>query len=81
MPNITLSVDEETYRAARVEAAKRDTTVSGLVRDYLNNLNTSAAHEERVAALMAAIAATKGSGFTAAGRLTRDQAHDRQALR
>ncbi len=30
MPNITLSVDETTYRAARVEAAKRDTTARAM---------------------------------------------------
>ncbi|TNF54069.1 MAG: ribbon-helix-helix protein, CopG family [Gammaproteobacteria bacterium] len=35
MKNITLSVDEETYRRVRIAAAERNTTVSALVRDYL----------------------------------------------
>lgn len=33
--NITLSVDDEVYQAARVEAAKRQTSVSAVVRAYL----------------------------------------------
>ena len=33
--NITLSVDDSVYRAARVEAARRNTSVSGVVRAYL----------------------------------------------
>lgn len=35
MKNITLSVDEAVYRAARVEAARRNASVSAVVRAYL----------------------------------------------
>ena len=38
MRNITVSVDEETHRLARVRAAELDTSVSALVRDYLRDL-------------------------------------------
>ena len=38
MRNITVSVDEETYRLARIRAAELDTSVSALVRDYLTSL-------------------------------------------
>jgi len=38
MKNITLSVDEATYRAARKAAAAADSSVSGLVRTYLRSL-------------------------------------------
>lgn len=34
--NITVKIDEETYRRARVRAAKRGTSVSALVRDFLS---------------------------------------------
>jgi plasmid stability protein len=34
--NITLSVDDAVYQAARVEAAKRHRSLSGIVRAYLN---------------------------------------------
>jgi hypothetical protein len=38
MKNITLTVDEETLKAARIYAAEHDTTVSALVRQYLADL-------------------------------------------
>ena len=38
MKNITVSVDEETHRMARIRAAELDTSVSALVRDYLRIL-------------------------------------------
>ena len=38
MKNITVSVDEETHRLARIRAAELDTSVSALVRDYLKAL-------------------------------------------
>ena len=38
MRNITVSVDEETHRLARIRAAELDTSVSALVRGYLRGL-------------------------------------------
>jgi hypothetical protein len=38
MKNITLALDEETYRKARIAAARRDTSVSSLVKQYLLTL-------------------------------------------
>ena len=38
MKNITVSIDEETHRLARIRAAKLDTSVSDLVREYLKSL-------------------------------------------
>ncbi|MEX2580850.1 MAG: DUF6364 family protein [Verrucomicrobiales bacterium] len=38
MKNITVKIDDETYRQARLEAAKRETSVSALVREYLQKL-------------------------------------------
>ena len=38
MKNITVSVDEETHRLARIRAAELETSVSALVRDYLRFL-------------------------------------------
>jgi plasmid stability protein len=35
MKNITLSIDEDVLRAARIYAAEHDTTVNALVRDFL----------------------------------------------
>jgi len=38
MRNITLSVDEDSYRNVRIAAAHRGTSVSGLVREYFRSL-------------------------------------------
>ena len=47
MKNITVKIDEETYRQARLEAAKRETSVSALVREYLQKLTNEEAVLER----------------------------------
>ena len=39
MKNITVSVDEETYRSAHIRAAELGTSVSALVRNYLRSLS------------------------------------------
>ncbi|MDX2265106.1 MAG: DUF6364 family protein [Hyphomicrobiales bacterium] len=46
MKNVTLAIEEEVLAAARVYAAKHNTTVNGLVRDYLKRLATQ---EDRAA--------------------------------
>ena len=38
MKNITVSVDEETHRMARIRAAELDTSVSALVREFLRSI-------------------------------------------
>ena len=43
MKNITVSVDEETHRQARIRAAELGTSVSALVRGYLRDLCTNPA--------------------------------------
>ncbi len=38
MKNLTLSIDDETYRAARIRAAELGTSLSAMVKDYLQGL-------------------------------------------
>ncbi len=38
MKNVTISLDDETHRLARIRAAERGTSLSALVKDYLNGL-------------------------------------------
>ena len=38
MPNITLSVDEEVIKKVRKIAVDKNTTLTALVREFLNNL-------------------------------------------
>jgi hypothetical protein len=40
MKNITITIDDETHRQARIRAAELGTSVSALVKDYLGSLTT-----------------------------------------
>ena len=52
MKNITLKIDDETYRKARVLAAERETSVSAMVREFLQQQTAADdAHARRVASL------------------------------
>ena len=44
MKNITVSVDEETYRLSRIRAAEAGTSVSALVREFLTRLTHAGTH-------------------------------------
>jgi hypothetical protein len=43
MKNVTIAVDDETHRAARIRAAEMGTSLSALVKDYLQGLSGPAA--------------------------------------
>lgn len=87
MRNITLSVDEETYRACRVKAAEAGTSVSALVREYLVRLVRGVSSETEFERLHRqqneAIARIRRDhrGFSAGDRLTREEVHGRSAIR
>lgn len=62
MKNITLKVDDETYRKARIRAAETGTSVSAMVRDFLcaatgDEASQDTHHQEIVAKLQAIYAA------------------------
>ena len=48
MKNITVSLDDETYRRARMIAAQRDTSVSALVKHFLTELASGETAFERL---------------------------------
>lgn len=77
--NITVSVPDEVYRMARVEAAETGTSVSALVADYLRSLSRSKAEFERLAEQQRQIV-SKIEEFRGSDRLDRNELHDR-ALR
>lgn len=76
MKNITVSVDDETYRRARVKAAERDTSVSALVRQFLAELAGTESETERLKREERAIREEIRT-FRATDRLTRDSLHER----
>ena len=76
MKNITVSVDDDTYRRARIKAAERDTSVSALVRDFLTGRGREESEFERLKREEKELRASI-KGFSASDRLPRDELYDR----
>ena len=86
MKNITVSVDEGTYRRARIRAAELDTSVSALVRDYLRTLAVPQAEggpaeseQERRGRLLGEVIekiTANGGGLRMADNLSREDLYD-----
>lgn len=76
MKNITVSVPDDVYRAARIRAAERGSSVSALVGEYLRSLSE---HESEFLRLEAQQHHTQSAigRFRAGDRLGRDELHDR----
>jgi uncharacterized protein YdaU (DUF1376 family) len=77
MKNITVSVDDDTYRRARMAAAERDTSVSALVKEFLGNLTSGETDFERLKREEHALR-ERIRNFSAADRLPRDKLHMRE---
>lgn len=74
--NITVAVPDEVYRAARIRAAERGSSVSALVGEYLRSLSE---HEPEFARLEVQQRRVQGEieHFRAGDRLGRDELHAR----
>ena len=96
MKNITVSVDEETHRNARIRAAELGTSVSALVRGYLRELvaepvdvsrtrvsdsETALQRRRRLLKEVLADIDARGVGLHMDENLPRDALYDRDALR
>ena len=78
MKNITVSLDGETYRRARMIAAQRDTSVSALVKQFLVELASGESETERLKREERALR-ERIVDFDASDRLSRDDVHRRDA--
>jgi plasmid stability protein len=76
--NITVTVDDQTYRRARIRAAEQDTSVSALVKTFLTELASGESDVQRLKREERALR-EQISRFRAADRLPRDDAHRRSA--
>jgi plasmid stability protein len=76
MKNITVTLDDETYRRARIKAAEQNTSVSALVKRFLTEV---AARESELDRLKREERELRDriTSFRAADRLTRDDVHRR----
>ncbi|MDN5850595.1 MAG: hypothetical protein L0H63_13315 [Nitrococcus sp.] len=76
MKNITVSIDDEVHRRARIRAAERGTSVSAAVRDFLNAFAGGETDFERRKRLQDETLASI-ERFRAADRLSRNDVHER----
>jgi len=75
--SITVSLDHETYRRARVIAAERDTSVSALVKQFLVELAKGESEAERLKSEERALR-KRITAFRASDRLPREDVHQRE---
>ncbi len=76
MKNITVSVPDDVYRAARIRAAEQGRSVSAMVAAYLRSVSDQQSEFARLEAQQHRIQA-EIVGFSASDRLSRDELHDR----
>jgi plasmid stability protein len=76
VPNVTVSVPEDIYRAARIRAAERGSSVSALVADYLRSLSERDAGFDRLEAQQKSVQ-VQIERFSACDRLDRGELHER----
>ena len=76
MRNVTLTLPEPVYRRARIVAAERDLSLSGLVRELLTSLVNGETEFERLRKLQDEAFAEIGE-FKASARLSRDELYSR----
>lgn len=89
MKNITVTVDDETYRSARIRAAELDTSVSAMVREYLRLLavrqveearsETAGQRRDRLLREVIQDFDARGTALRAADHLSREELFDRAA--
>lgn len=74
--NVTVSIDEDTYRRARMKAAEQDTSVSALVRRFLTELASGESDAKRLKREERELRA-RITVFSANDRLPREDVHGR----
>ncbi|MGB0086379.1 MAG: DUF6364 family protein [Rhodomicrobiaceae bacterium] len=79
MKNITLSVDERVLAAVRRYASERETTVNGLVRDYLTRLANQEDRAAQARSRLVELSATS-EGSLGAWKWDREELYDRGML-
>lgn len=76
MANITVSVPDDVYRAARVSAAERGSSVSALVANFLSSISQREAEFVRLEAQQQRVL-SQIERFSARDRLDREELHSR----
>jgi plasmid stability protein len=77
MANVTLAVDEDVLRRARIRALEQGTSVNALIREYLESFAGKEPANEGVAAFLELAGHTTASSGEAGRTWKRDDAHAR----
>ena len=75
MSNLTITIDEDVLKRARMRALDQGTSVNALLRDYLTAYAGSEARAEATKQLLASSRRARSGRGTA--RWTRDELHER----
>jgi metal-responsive CopG/Arc/MetJ family transcriptional regulator len=78
--HVTVSLPDEVYQRVTLKAAERETTVSGLVRELLTEVASEESDFERRKRLQNDVIASIKE-FRAGDRLSREEVHERAAVR
>ena len=78
MKNVTVSLDDETYRRARMVAAERDTSLSALVKGFLMQLGSGESETDRLKK-QERVLREQIKTFSASDRISRNELYDRRA--
>ena len=79
MANLTLTIDDELLKRARIKALEQGTSVNAVVRDYLRGF---AGEDPARAAILRVVSRARDATSGSAGRRwTREELHERAALR
>jgi hypothetical protein len=78
--NVTLSLSKQTLQKAKVLAAQRDTSISGLLTQQIEELvGKNDAYEQAKTRALAML--RSGFTFSSIEHMTREELHDRKSLR
>lgn len=84
MKNVTVSLDDESYRRARVRAAEQGRSLSSLVREFLESLGGEETEFERLARQQEELFArmdAEGLGLNLADIVPREELYDERFRR
>lgn len=77
MSNLTLSIDDDLLKRARICALERDTSVNALVRNYLARLVSRGSEHSAMAGFLAFADSAHASSGPGGRTWTREQLHER----
>ena len=77
MANLTLSIDDELLKRARIRALEEDTSVNSLVRHYLEEFATGRPQPSGMAAFLELTESLHAGSGPGGRRWTRDELYDR----